>query len=663
MMYNQGRSHLNSDSMSSETSNATSRGTTFTGSFSDIKSNTTPEYQPITSGLDQLNIHSIEDDHSSAFSSTAPSVSTVINMKLDMNTIKDNRSNEMIAHKQQKPWVNPYWGPNWKPNTTATQSEANTINKNTNIQYSSAPTGIHQLIPGSILINDQGEIDDLLWSQNTYIQTILSNNPLNPTDQYIVYDNPGSGGYLAPTHIQRRIVTSSPGVSANPESHFGYRRSSSSSNADTRSRPAFNRQQTFPERTDNNIQPWVNPYWGPQPNQTNSQFTQNNNRIGNQQSVPLNNSTKNTWVNPYWGPKPNQTNSQFTQNNNRIGNQQSVPLNNSTKSTWVNPYWGPKPSEKSTPSTGIQKPQISTIPKQDNWQFQNPYLKDKNAFDQNNNVNTLDIPLPCEFPIMSVPSFYKRIYPPYESLSTPMSTVNMKHNEIFSQHINNDEDMPFTIDNQGIVHYRPEPSSPSILNKTANIPPSSTMSQYPVLPPTTHTNVLSSKTANTATVPQITNSVSPSYPKNMTSAPLMNLSNDTPSSFDYYSSLTSSSAAVLTEADLNSIQHALHLLETSPNVISVIEPSQQVPSTNISHANQPSSSLASLFTVNKQQQSQPLPPPPSSSSFSANTQHNTPLQAYISNSAQPPLFSTPSYPSNPNNTLSRLATKGSIFLI
>ncbi|CAF4597564.1 unnamed protein product [Rotaria sp. Silwood1] len=767
MMHRQERSHLSSESASSETSSITSRATTLTGAFSDNKSNTSLEYQPVISGLDRLKIYRVEDDHSSAFSSTAPSASTVINMKPNTNRIDNNQSNEMITQNQQKPWINPYWGSNWKPNTTATRSEANKINTNTNVPYSSAPGHISQLIPGSILINDQGELDDLSWNKNTHIRPLFSNNPLNPSGKYIPDDNRGPGGYLAPTHVQRRIVISSPGIFVNPEINFGYTRSSSSSDLNTHSRPTFNRQQTFPESTDNNIQQWVNPYWGTKPNQTKPQVPQYNNRLGNQQSVPSSNSTQGSWVNPYWGTKPNQTKPQVPQYNNRLGNQQSVPSSNSTQSSWVNPYWGtkpnqtkpqvpqynnrlgnqksvppsnskqsswvnpywdtkpnqtkpqvpqynnrlgnqqsvppsnskqgswvnpywgtkpnqtkpqvpqynnrlgnqqsvppsnskqsswvnpywgPKPSEKSTLSPEIRKLPISTMPKQNNSRFQNPYWKDKNAFDQNTDATELNKSLSCEFSAVPVPSFYKRIYPPDETFSSSMSTANMRHNEILSENIDDNEDMPFTIDSQGIVHYRAEPSSPTIMNQTANIPSSSTTLQYPVVPPTTNTHVLPSTTPNIAPISQVTNSISHSYPENMTSPQLMNSSNDPSSSFNDYASLTSSSAVVLTEADLESIQHALYLLETSPNVTSVIGNSQQTPLSTISHSNDPSSSLASLFTGNKEQPSQPRPP-----SFSANIQHNLPSYPYNSNSQQSPLFSTPSYPSNSNDILDLLS--------
>ncbi|CAF4114899.1 unnamed protein product [Rotaria sordida] len=702
-MYSQGRNHSNSRATSRETSNASSRRTTLSDSWEDIMSNTIPGSQRTINDSNQFNIHSREDGRSSVLSSTIQSVDTVISKKRDIDRTSNNRSHENLTQNQRKPWINPYWGPNWNPNTAGTQSKPKNLNKNTNIKRSPSPMNIHQVVPGSILVNDQDEMDDLSWTPNMHIKAIVSNNPLNPSGKYIADDNGSSDGYVTPTLINRQILTSSPELSLHSESDLDSIQSSSSSDANTRSQSTFNRQQTFSKTTDNKNQTWVNPYWGkklnqnnfqstqennrirnqksassnnsiqnswvnpywgPKSNQINSQFTQQNNRIGNQKSASSNNSIQNSWVNPYWGPKSNQTNSQFTQQNNRIGNQKPVASNNLTQNSWVNPYWGTKPSGKSTSSSEIKKSQASTVPQQDNWQYQNCSWKDKNASDSDFNITSLNESLSCEFKFTPIPSFYKRLYPPYPSSSSSIPIVDMEHYGILNQTIDDNEDIPFTIDRQGVAHYRAESSSSNIMNTTANIPSSSTTSQYPILSPKTHNNILSSETTNPALVSQITNSMSSSYPNNMTSSPLQNLSNEPSSLFNYYpsmvSSSSSSSAIVLTEADLNSIQHALHLLNTSPNVISVMENSTQVlPSSNISHPNNPSSSLASLFTPNKAQQSQPPP----STSFSANKQDNPPLYAYISNSEQMPLLSTPSYPSNQDDTLSRLMAKGTILHI
>ncbi|CAF4448043.1 unnamed protein product, partial [Rotaria magnacalcarata] len=82
------------------------------------------------------------------------------------------------------------------------------------LQSSSSPIHIQQLIPGSILINDEGEIDDLSWKQNAHLKSSTSDNSFNPGGKYVADESGGPGGYLAPTHLQRRIVTSSPGLSA-----------------------------------------------------------------------------------------------------------------------------------------------------------------------------------------------------------------------------------------------------------------------------------------------------------------------------------------------------------------------------------------------------------------------------------------------------------------
>ncbi|CAF4241563.1 unnamed protein product, partial [Rotaria sordida] len=222
---------------------------------------------------------------------------------------------------------------------------------------------------------------------------------------------------VTPTLINRQILTSSPELSLHSESDLDSIQSSSSSDANTRSQSTFNRQQTFSKTTDNKNQTWVNPYW--------------------------------------------------------------VASNNLTQNSWVNPYWGTKPSGKSTSSSEIKKSQASTVPQQDNWQYQNCSWKDKNASDSDFNITSLNESLSCEFKFTPIPSFYKRLYPPYPSSSSSIPIVDMEHYGILNQTIDDNEDIPFTIDRQGVAHYRAESSSSNIMNTTANIPSSSTPSQYP----------------------------------------------------------------------------------------------------------------------------------------------------------------------------------------
>jgi len=498
------------------------------------------------------------------------------------------------------------------------------------LQSSSSPTHPEQLIRGSILLNDEDEIDDLSWKKNRQLQSSSSNTSFNPGGKYVSDDSGGPGGYLAPTHIQRRIVTSSPGVTTNPEDNFGHKRSRSSSDADTGGvRPQFHRQQTFPEATDNNIQPWINPYLS-KPNLPSSAFVDKKNTSQNENSPSSNNakqspttasqlekklsdkatSSTQTWKNPYWKDwKP--------QNSSTSNKQQDKP--------WENPYWKDgKPQNSSTSDKQQDKP------------WQNPYWKDNNASNQSKNDAALSQTLSPKHKLPSVPSFYHRIYPPCTPLSSPVPIENTKQKTIFSngiseKNINDDEDLPYTINSQGVARYKPESSSPNVTNKTSNIASSSANSQYPVSPPSKR---------SFAPFSQTTSSAVPSFPNNIAPTLITDINNYPSSSFNYHTSPTTS--CVLTETDLNSIQHALHLLETNPNAIPIIEAPHPVPSSNISQ-----SPLTSSFTVNREQQ-QPL------SSFSRIVQ---------SNSQQPPLFSTPSYPINSNQTSRLFPKKGSVVLI
>ncbi|CAF1990621.1 unnamed protein product [Rotaria magnacalcarata] len=677
MMHSLGRSHSDVDSISSETSDVTSRATTLPDTWSDVKSDATFEYQSSINGLDSLDISPLpEDDHSSILSSTAASVSTVVDQKMDKDrTDNNNESNESNIQNQQQTWSNPYWNSNGNSQTSVTQLPTNKIKVNANIEDSSSPIHIQQLIPGSILINDEGEIDDLSWKQNAHLKSSTSDNSFNPGGKYVADESGGPGGYLAPTHLQRRIVTSSPGLSAHPESQFGYKRSSSSSDASIQSRPKLNRQQTFPDSTNNDIQPWINPYW----------------------------------------PKTNQTNSEAIQNDHISAKENSL----------INPNFSAKTHEASTPFTENNKSNISMTPIQGNQQWNNPYWKNKNTSDLGANVSSMNTSSSVERDSASIPSFYERIYPPSTPLPSQMSAINNEpetnvSNEKTNQNINNDEDTSYTIDNKGIAHYRPELSSPMIPNKPVDFTSSSTTSQYPSIPPDKRSSLSPIATTNNIPPTQVDSFLSLSNPNNIKSPQLTNSNSEQFSLLNAFSSSTSAAAAVLTEADLNNIHHALHLLETNPNAVYIMGTPAQVSLQNTSNPNKPFSSLDSLFNLNKEhqsQQQQPLQAPPSflgniqpstpsypynstsqqaqpppisfpgilqpstpsyqrnsntqqiqsvqplSSSLPENIQNKTPLYLYNTTSQQSPLFSTSSYPSNSTDPLTDLTAKRAILLI
>jgi hypothetical protein len=116
-MYFQESRPSDSESLTTETSDVTSRATTLPDSSSD----TVLRQQQ---GINRLNIQPEEEDRSSTPVTTTASVSTVISKKSDIQ--KPNST----QNQQQKPWVNPYWDANRKPNTAGTQ----TGNNNTNIE-------------------------------------------------------------------------------------------------------------------------------------------------------------------------------------------------------------------------------------------------------------------------------------------------------------------------------------------------------------------------------------------------------------------------------------------------------------------------------------------------------------------------------------------------
>ncbi len=395
-----------------------------------------------------------------------------------------------------------------------------------------------------------------------------------------------------------------------------------------------------------------------------------------------------TWTNPYWKDWKPQTSSSTKQE----------------QQTWTNPYW--KDKKPQTPTTSkpndqpwenpYWKPQGSTTSsQQQDKSWENPYWKDKNTSNQSTNSSALNRSLPFEYRIQSIPSFYKRIYPPSTPSSSPVPTTPIKQETQFSietskQNINDNDDLPFTIDSQGTAHYRAPPSSMSSTNKTVTFDSSPIISQYPVSPPDPPNAApapqksfatSTPKPVNTPSFFQTNSSAPPSHSSDITS-PLFSNSTNYP-----LPSTSSSSLIVITEADLDSIQHALQLLATNSSSITVVETPNEIPSSNISYQDNrsppsftsiqkqqsyqqpllPSSNISysdnassSLFTNNPEQQSHQQG---SLSSSSPHIPFNSSPYSYDSKAQQLTLFSTPSYPSQSNEPSRRLITQGSILLI
>jgi hypothetical protein len=119
-MLNKERHSSDSSSVSSNTTDNTSRATTPQTSWS------ATTLQKKMNRLNQFKIQPIEADQSSIHSTTSEQVATVSIKSPDgMNT----------QNQQQQEWVNPYWGPKSNSGTIVTQSETNPIvNNNTNIE-------------------------------------------------------------------------------------------------------------------------------------------------------------------------------------------------------------------------------------------------------------------------------------------------------------------------------------------------------------------------------------------------------------------------------------------------------------------------------------------------------------------------------------------------
>lgn len=338
-------------------------------------------------------------------------------------------------------------------------------------------------------------------------------------------------------------------------------------------------------------------------------------------------------MNPYW-PKSNQTNNQSTSNDN----------NNLQQNSQI------KSSEKPSSSTNT---------------WENPYWKDKCPSYRKTNDVSLNKSLSYESQKTPVPSFYERIYPP----ASPIQTVHPNHAtvllaEISQSTTNNNDDLPYTIDQQGVAHYRQRSSPINSTNKTVNF-----VTQNPVLSENI-SSAISISQNNTSSVVKIPTSNTYRL-----------------SSLDYSSLIHASSSNILTEEDLNGIQNALHLLTTNSNAIPIIEAPNQFTSYNTNYytdtsspltsffssnqsapsfqpsftgstaSNQPIVSLHSAFVAlaahNEQQQSNKQP---SSSLFSQNVQYN-------SNTKQTTVFSTPSYPSNLNEIARQFIAPGPVVLI
>jgi hypothetical protein len=300
---------------------------------------------------------------------------------------------------------------------------------------------------------------------------------------------------------------------------------------------------------------------------------------------------------------------------------QPLTLSNKQDEPWINPYWKEQKSEVSIstlpkeqnkyesqiPTTSKQQSIVENKQQAEPWQ--NPYWKDKNTSDAIpiptsdissevphdtilNNAYIYDNLSPPAHAVPPVPYFYERIYP----IETPPSSprpISSIPSAAYNYSTEDSDILPYSMDNQGIVHYNPGSApSPAITNKTVSFSASSTNPQNPIAylstsgtAPSQTTNITEStrfKSDIASPMPFVNGATSPSI-TNRALVPSVNWTDSSSSSPNNYRSSLQSRATMVTPEELNDIQKVLHLLDISPNSIITIESSLLVATTNTSN--------------------------------------------------------------------------------
>ena len=126
-MYSQGRRRPSDlESMSSQTSDVTSRATTIPDSTSDST------LQHLLTE-DNVNNQAEGENRTLTPATTTGSVDTVVSKKPDAQRSSNNQLNQATTgNQQQQQWVNPYWDSDGKSSSTGVQSKTNQSNNNIN---------------------------------------------------------------------------------------------------------------------------------------------------------------------------------------------------------------------------------------------------------------------------------------------------------------------------------------------------------------------------------------------------------------------------------------------------------------------------------------------------------------------------------------------------
>ena len=487
----------------------------------------------------------------------------------------------VVNGQSDKEWTNPYWGANWKP---ATASSA------------------QQFIPGSILIDDQGAIggSQPLQKKTEPMDSVSPSNSLQLSHDQKPWTNPYWSTPAASNEkstLEKKTDTSASTPSQLAEKENVVPKQDLSTSSTSHESKSQTQLPSVPT-------PWVNPYWKTQTQQSvpstaswenpywkekkSDNPTVAKQKVDSWSKPDLNRSKSEvptsskqegkSWENPYWKTNKGQT-----------------PVPEKKKDdVWTNPYWKENKAQQPTLATQQSKPWVNPYWKeskapqqqQSNQPWVNPYWKNNGTFDRDlngivlNNVWQIDNISPSDHEVPPVPSFYQRIFPvvpPPSSFRSTAAAPESKENTLgkpstptqqptagvsraaphSSANGGEYDDFAFTIDAQGVAHYRPEePTSPAPPNKAVSFAASHHSNSSP--PP--------QQTNGIASFPLVSNIIVPQSSSN---------------TLNYASNYSSS--MVVTESEVYDLQQALRLLETNPNSVVVVEASERVPTGMANH--------------------------------------------------------------------------------
>ena len=534
------------------------------------------------------------------------------------------------SEQNARAWENPYWKEN-KSRALSALPSGNKVQETAPRQDTKSPVASASEQKAKPWENTYGNgnaspassssLKHERSASNSYVNVDALRTPVPPEKSVQQWENSYS-------KENKSVISTSSKQPEKPwENPYWKDRTAQGSETPKKSTDAVNKPQTFTIPTQPNT-PWKNPYWKEQssagiesPSQPPSTPTGSNRKESKPQTPSITTDSAKPWTNPYW-----KDDARAKSSTPKVADQPGE-----------NPYWKQK---STTPSESSKKPQSTLSALQETTPWVNPYWKDNkststeiksNQRSQNQstngnsrqksspvsdstrkraNGNALDNNLnydnrsPSQHSVPSIPSYYERVYPP--SGPTPSSKPSSKTNlstklsqqissqpttddrlKTFDPISDNQDALPFTVDNRGVLHYQAQsPTSPVSSFKASNFVTSSprSQSQAPLYQPSAQlidgTSKATSYTAGKSAAPPTSTTA------NLASVDILN-------------ALTSASSyVVVTEREISDIQKALRLLETNPSSVPTVEASHFAPKTSSSSRtqNQPYATLNTTRT-------------------------------------------------------------------